>query len=63
MKSLEEVSKIAQESVGQGEAFEWSLDRELSITYWEVKVRSGNDEISVKINAQTGEVVEKEIDD
>lgn len=63
LKSLEEVSKIAQESVGQGEAFEWSLDRELSITYWEVKVRSGNDEISVKINAQTGEVVEKEIDD
>lgn len=63
LKSLEEVSKIAQESVGQGEAFEWSLDRELSITYWEVKVRSGNDEVSVKINAQTGEVVEKEIDD
>ncbi|ALS01861.1 lysis protein [Enterococcus silesiacus] len=63
LKSLEEASKIAQESAGQGEAVEWSLDRELSITYWEVKVRSGNDEISIKIDAQTGEVIEKEIED
>lgn len=63
LQSLEEVSKIAQESAGQGEAVEWSLDRELSITYWEVKVRSENAEVSIKINAQTGEVVEKEIED
>lgn len=63
LKSLEEVSKLAQESAGQGEAVEWSLDRELSITYWEVKVVSGKDEVSVKINAQTGDVIEKEIED
>lgn len=63
LKPLEEVSKIAQEAAGQGEAVEWSLDQELSITYWEVKVHSGNTEIAIKINAQTGEVIAKEIED
>lgn len=63
LKTLDEISKIAVDSVGQGEAIEWSLDRELSTTHWEVKVRSGNSETSVKINAQTGDVLEKELDD
>lgn len=63
LKTLDEISKIAVDSVGQGEAIEWSLDRELSTTHWEVKVRSGNSETSVKINAQTGDILETEIDD
>lgn len=63
LKTLDEASKIAVDSVGQGEAVEWSLDRELATTYWEVKVRSGNSETSVKIDAQSGAVLEKELDD
>lgn len=63
LKTVDEISKIAIDTVGKGEAVDWSLERELSTTYWEVKVRSGNAETSVKINAQTGAVLETEIDD
>lgn len=61
--SIEDVSKIAEDSVGEGTANEWSLERDLSLTYWEVKVQTGNKEMTVKINAQTGDVLEKELDD
>ncbi|MBM7689774.1 lysis protein [Enterococcus ureilyticus] len=63
LKSLDEASKIAQDTVGEGTAIEWSLERDLSITYWEVKVQAGKKEVSVKINAQTGDVLEQELDD
>nr|WP_086443798.1 PepSY domain-containing protein [Enterococcus sp. 12C11_DIV0727] len=61
--SIEDVSKIAEDSVGEGTANEWSLERDLALTYWEVKVQTGNKEMTVKINAQTGDVLEKELDD
>ena len=61
--SIAEAEKIALDTAGQGEAVEWSLDRELSTTYWEVKVKNGRSETSVKMNAQTGEVLETELDD
>nr|WP_086278424.1 MULTISPECIES: PepSY domain-containing protein [unclassified Enterococcus] len=61
--SIEDVSKIAEDSVGEGTANEWALERDLSLTYWEVKVQTGNKEMTVKINAQTGDVLEKELDD
>lgn len=61
--SIEDVSKIAEDSVGEGTANEWSLERDLSLTYWEVKVQTSNKEITVKINAQTGDILEKELDD
>ena len=63
LKTRDDISKIAVDSIGEGQAVEWSLDRELTITYWEVKVQSGHQEISVKINAQTGDVLEKELED
>lgn len=63
LKSIEEISALAEENVGSGEAMEWSLERELSITYWEVKVVKGTKEVSVKIDAQTDEILEKEWDD
>lgn len=63
IRSVDDVSKIAQDSLGEGTAIEWSLERELSVTYWEVKVQTGNKEMTVKINAQTGDVLEKELDD
>lgn len=63
LKSIEEISALAEKTAGSGEAIEWSLERELSITYWEVKVVEGTKEISVKIDAQTDEILEKEWDD
>lgn len=61
--SLTEISDIAVHEVGGGEATDWDLDKEMNVTYWEVKVQEGNTKTNVKINAQTGEVLETEIDD
>jgi uncharacterized membrane protein YkoI len=63
MMSLEEISDIAVKEVGAGQATDWDLDKEMNITFWEVKVENGNTKTNVKINAQTGEVLETEIDD
>lgn len=61
--SLTEISDSAVQEVGGGEATDWDLDKEMNVTYWEVKVQEGNTKTNVKINAQTGEVLETEIDD
>lgn len=61
--TIEEAAKVALEAVGKGEATEWSLERELSTTYWEVKVVNGRSETSVKLDAKTGVVLETELDD
>ena len=61
--SIEKVSEIATENVGSGKATDWSLDKDMGTTYWEVKVIDGQKETEVKINAQSGEVLETETDD
>lgn len=61
--SIEEAGKIAVEKVGAGTATDWDLDKELGTTYWDVKVKNGNQTTNVKINSQTGEVLSSEIDD
>lgn len=61
--TIDEAADVALQSVGSGEAIEWSLERELSITYWEVIVKDGMTETSVKFDAKTGELLETEIDD
>lgn len=53
--SIEEAAKIALEKVGSGTATKWTLDKELETTYWEVKIKDGNQTTDVKINSQTGE--------
>ncbi|QCI87397.1 lysis protein [Vagococcus zengguangii] len=63
LKALKDITEVAINQAGGGEATDWSLDKELSITYWEIKVKNGNQEHEVKINAQTGEVLESELDD
>ncbi|MBO0469938.1 PepSY domain-containing protein [Enterococcus sp. DIV0242_7C1] len=61
--SLEEATEIAEGTVKDGEAIEWSLEKELATTYWEVTVKKGLlSENTVKINAQTGDVLEQEQD-
>lgn len=61
--SVEKVSDLAVEHVGKGEATEWSLDKELGTTYWEVKVKDGQKETDVKVDAQSGKILESETDD
>lgn len=61
--SIEEAGKIAVEKVGAGTTTDWDLDKELGTTYWDVKVKNGNQTTNVKINSQTGEVLSSEIDD
>lgn len=61
--SVDEVTKIAVAEVSSGEPTDWELDKEMGITYWEVKVKDGKTETQIKINAQTGEVLEVEVDD
>lgn len=61
--TIEAAAKIAVESVKSGEAIEWSLDRELTTTYWEVNVKNGQIETSVKLEAKTGEILATEVDD
>lgn len=61
--SVEEISEIAQKEVGNGEAVEWDLSKELGTTYWEVKIKESQmKETSVKINAQTGDILEVDKD-
>ena len=60
--SLEEISDSAVKEAGGGQATDWDLDKEMNVTYWEVKVEDGN-KTNVKINAQTGEILETEQDD
>lgn len=61
--SIEKVSDIATKHVGKGKATDWSLDKDLGTTYWEVKVMDGRKETEVKIDAKSGEVLESETDD
>ncbi len=63
--SIDDATKFAAEALGvtQETATDWSLDKELTITYWEVTFKSGRSESSVKLNAQTGDILETELDD
>ncbi|MGM0212666.1 PepSY domain-containing protein [Enterococcus sp. AZ109] len=61
--SLAEINKIALSEVPNGTITEWSLEKELSTTYWEVSVRDNSREVNVSIDAQSGNVLETEVDD
>ena len=61
--SIEKVSDIATKHVGAGKATDWSLDKDLGTTYWEVKVMDGQKETEVKVDAQSGDILESETDD
>ncbi|WP_311406685.1 PepSY domain-containing protein [Liquorilactobacillus uvarum] len=61
--SVEEAADIAEKAAGSGSASEWTLDKDMDTTYWEVQVKNGSKQVEVKVNAQTGKVLEKETDD
>lgn len=61
--SVERAAQIAEEAAGGGKIEKWSLEKELSTTYWEVMVKNEAIEITVKIDAKNGTVLEVEQDD
>lgn len=61
--SLQRAVKIAQGSVKDQTPTEASVDKESGQTYWEVQFEHQGTETSVKLNAQTGKVLEVEHDD
>lgn len=61
--STEEAAQKAIDKVGGGTATDWDLDKDLGTTYWEVKVKNGNQITKVKLNSQTGEILSTETDD
>lgn len=63
--TIDEATKFAAEALGVDvdSVVDWSVDRELTTTYWEVTFKSGRSEVSAKLNAQTGDILETELDD
>lgn len=61
--SLERVNDIVSKETGSEKAEEWDLESDLGITYWEVKTRIYEEEITVKINAQNGKVLDVDRED
>ncbi|MCW6665889.1 PepSY domain-containing protein [Aerococcaceae bacterium NML191219] len=63
MKTLAEISKVVEQTTESVDIVEWELERELNITYWKITVANGAEEIELKIDAQTAEVLEKKLND
>jgi uncharacterized membrane protein YkoI len=60
--SVEEAGRLAEKEAGKGTAEEWKLEQDMGITYWEVKVVDGRQEVEVKVNAKTSEILERSED-
>lgn len=60
--SLEEATNIAKEHAKGFRPFEWSLERSGDLTVYEIEWvdASGDKEMEVKLNAQTGDLIEIE---
>lgn len=63
LKSIDQVTEIAEKEVAVGKAQEWKLEKKLGVIFWEVEVKEGHKETKVKIDAKTGKVLEKKQDD
>ena len=61
--SREQATTLAEKEAKVGQAADWKLEKELGITYWEVKVKEGQQKIEVKIDAHSGKILTTERDD
>ena len=61
--SREQATTLAEKEAKVGQATDWKLEKELGITYWEVKVKEGQQKIDVKIDAHSGKILTTERDD
>ncbi len=60
--SREQATTLAEKEAKVGQATDWKLEKELGITYWEVKVKEGQQKIEVKIDAHSGKILTTERD-
>ena len=60
--SREQATTLAEKEAKVCQATDWKLEKELGITYWEVKVKEGQQKIEVKIDAHSGEILTTERD-
>lgn len=60
--SREQATTLAEKEAKVGQATDWKLEKELGITYWEVKVKESQQKIEVKIDAHSGEILTTERD-
>lgn len=60
--NADKIAEIAH-SNARGSVVEMELTKDLGTTYWEVKLEDGKLETELKIDAQTGNILEKEQDD
>ena len=61
--SREQATTLAEKEAKVGQATDWKLEKELGITYWEVKVKEVQQKIEVKIDAHSGKILTTERDD
>lgn len=61
--SREQATTLAEKEAKVGQATDWKLEKELGITYWEVKVKEGQQKIEVKIDTHSGKILTTERDD
>lgn len=61
--SREQATTLAEKEAKVGQVTDWKLEKELGITYWEVKVKEGQQKIEVKIDAHSGKILTTERDD
>ncbi|MEO2460528.1 PepSY domain-containing protein [Enterococcus faecalis] len=61
--SREQATTLAEKEAKVGQATDWKLEKELGITYWEVKVKEGQQKIEVKSDAHSGKILTTERDD
>ncbi|MGO0154382.1 PepSY domain-containing protein [Leuconostoc mesenteroides] len=61
--SLESAVNKAKDVAGGGSLNEWSLEKDDGRTYWEVTLKDENSDVTVKLDASNGQVIEKDEDD
>lgn len=61
--SLDSVVNKAKDAAGDGSLNGWSLEKDDGRTYWEISLKDGNNNVAVKLDANSGQVIEKDEDD
>lgn len=63
LKDMKEIFDIALNEAGSGKIDDWKIKEDMGVTYWEVSIKDGmTKETEYKINAQTGEIIETDVD-
>ncbi|ENZ7246576.1 PepSY domain-containing protein [Enterococcus hirae] len=60
LKSLSEVTKVAEKTTGTGKAVKWYLEKQSGKTYWTITIKEKTKKVIVKVDAYTSEVLKAE---